>query len=413
MTGFGFTTPLFISVMLLSQVVTSKEIEVPLKAKSLGHETAYPYEPPSDLITPEIQRGLHVLFQRELEHYEFDENNHDISGNYEEVNSYLWLLGYLEIEPVDPDSKPRWHWPRSIGRNSDVELPKAAFIHMELFYGVDGRISEIKLKFCSVGNSTDLLDANNVSGRACKTLARSYERWFDNWKMVPVIDSYSKIPRVTDWKRYIRNRVTRECWSQTRCWENWSSDDGTYTDLPKRQIRSLNDAIKAENWSRLADLALKRADQHLLYRYYAGLGLAKQGFIEDAESHWLYFLENSAYQYPKFSANAATALIGNFYGQGEDGKVVSTGRHFDLEQFRRDFPDSSLSTSVTVGQIQYFSSLSLMERPRIASALKGFMQLQEDELVGSDPDIRSLVNEQLYGLLKQIKEVAHAEGRAR
>ena len=54
-----------------------------------------------------------------------------------------------------------------------------------------------------------------------------------------------------------------------------------------------------------------------------------------------------------------------------------------------------------------------MERPRIASALKGFMQLQEDELVGSDPDIRSLVNEQLYGLLKQIKEVAHAEGRAR
>ena len=72
------------------------------------------------------------------------------------------------------------------------------------------RISEIEMKFCSVGNSTDLLDANNVSGRACKTLARSYERWFDNWKMVPVIDSYSKIPRVTDWKRYIRNRVTRE-----------------------------------------------------------------------------------------------------------------------------------------------------------------------------------------------------------
>ena len=106
MTGFGFTTPLFISVMLLSQVVTSKEIEVPLEAKSLDHETAYPYEPPSDLITPEIQRGLHVLFQRELEHYEFDENNHDISGNYEEVNSYLWLLGYLEIEPVNPDSKP-------------------------------------------------------------------------------------------------------------------------------------------------------------------------------------------------------------------------------------------------------------------------------------------------------------------
>ena len=86
MTGFGFTTPLFISVMLLSQVVTSKEIEVPIEAKSLDHETAYPYEPPSDLITPEIQRGLHVLFQRELEHYEFDENNHDISGNYEEVN---------------------------------------------------------------------------------------------------------------------------------------------------------------------------------------------------------------------------------------------------------------------------------------------------------------------------------------
>ena len=89
MTGFGFTTPLFISVMLLSQAVASKEIEVPIEVKSLDHETAYPYELPSALITPEVQRGLRVLFQRELEYYEFDENNHDISGNYEEVNSYL------------------------------------------------------------------------------------------------------------------------------------------------------------------------------------------------------------------------------------------------------------------------------------------------------------------------------------
>ena len=108
MTGFGFTTPLFISVMLLSQAVASKEIEVPIEAKSLDDETAYPYEPPSELITPEVQRGLHVLFQRELEHYEFDENNHDISGNYEEVNSYLWLLGYLQTEPIDPRRKSRW-----------------------------------------------------------------------------------------------------------------------------------------------------------------------------------------------------------------------------------------------------------------------------------------------------------------
>ena len=54
-----------------------------------------------------------------------------------------------------------------------------------------------------------------------------------------------------------------------------------------------------------------------------------------------------------------------------------------------------------------------MDQPRIATALKGFIQLQEDQIVRRDPDIRSLVNEQLYGLLKQIKEVAHAEGRAR
>ena len=102
--------------MLLSQAVASKEIEVPIEAKSLDDETAYPYEPPSDLITPEVQRGLHVLFQRELEHYEFDENNHDISGNYEEVNSYLWLLGYLQTESIDPRRKSRWNWPRNSPR---------------------------------------------------------------------------------------------------------------------------------------------------------------------------------------------------------------------------------------------------------------------------------------------------------
>ena len=127
MTGFGFTTPLFISVMLLSQAVASKEIEVPIEAKSLDDETAYPYVPSSDLITPEVQRGLHVLFQRELAHYEFDENNDDISGNYWEVNSYLWLLGYPQTEPIDPRRESRWNWPRNTPRPKTIAVQVVTF----------------------------------------------------------------------------------------------------------------------------------------------------------------------------------------------------------------------------------------------------------------------------------------------
>ena len=51
--------------------------------------------PMSHLLTSLRPRysGLHVLFQRELEHYEFDENFHDISGNYEATR----IFGCLAI----------------------------------------------------------------------------------------------------------------------------------------------------------------------------------------------------------------------------------------------------------------------------------------------------------------------------
>lgn len=155
-----------------------------------------------------------------------------------------------------------------------------------------------------------------------------------------------------------------------------------------------------------------RLDMHPLDQYYLGLALMNQKKIAEAITHWNVFLEDAGYDFPEFSTHAITQLIDHFYNANEYIHVASLPRRY-IARFDSFDQANVLTAAITYSKVQYFSSLTLVDQPRIATALKGFIQLQEDELVRSDPDIRSLVNEQLYGLLKQIKEVAHAEGRAR
>ena len=410
MTGFGFTTPLFISVMLLSQVVTSKEIEVPLEAKSLDHETAYPYELPSALITPEVQRGLRVLFQRELEHYEFDENNHDISGNYEEVNSYLWLLGYLQVIEAEPLA--RFYWPRNFS-HPNGEGPRGPFnsadFEMDLYWQSDGTFSELKMRFCRAGVRGERRYFRRSSS-GCRALSESFQKWFSNWALVPLLGQRTYLPRVfrlTSQHRASRFRVSFLNYEQI-------PEYGVYglNTYPPGGIRTLKQLLKAENWRSLESFMRNRLDMHPLNQYYLGLALMNQKKIAEAITHWNVFLEDAGYDFPEFSTHAITQLIDHFYDANEHINVASFPRRY-IARFDSFDQANVLTDAITYSKAQYFSSLTLVDQPRIATALKGFIQLQEDQIVRSDPDIRSLVNEQLYGLLKQIKEVAHAEGRAR
>ena len=405
MTGFGFTTPLLISVMLLSQAVASKEIEVPIEAKSLDDETAYPYEPPSELITPEVQRGLHVLFQRELEHYEFDENNHDISGNYEEVNSYLWLLGYLQVIEAEP--LPRFYWPRNFS-HPNGEGPRGPFnsadFEMDLYWQSDGKFSELKMRFCTAGvQGTRRLRRESSSG--CRALSESFQKWFSNWEIVPLVRQRAKIPRVfrlTNQHRAERFRVSFLDHEQI-------PEYGIYgtKEYPAGRKGKLKELLEEEDWRSLESFMRNRLDMHPLNQYYLGLALVNQQKIAEAVTHWNVFLEDAGYNFPEFSTHAITQLIDHFYDANEYIHVASLPRRY-IARFDSFDQANVLTAAITYSKVQYFSSLTLVDQPRIATALKGFIQLQQDELVRSDPDIRSLVNEQLHGLLQQISEVGSA-----
>ena len=385
MVGFGFTTPLFISVMLLSQAVASKEIEVPLEAKSLDHETAYPYEPPSDLITPEVQRGLHVLFQRELEHYEYDENNHDISGNYEEVNSYLWLLGYLQTEPIDPRRKSRWNWPGNTPR------PKTIAVQALTFFGKDGELIQTVMKSCRVDGSERSIKARRTEARQCSAMAMNFEEWLSNNKMLPMPARYGRIPRAIEIDQIYR------------------FEDRTYSGLAKRKLRSLVKLAESQKWDELALLAQAHLDQHILYHYYLGLALYQQRERDEAVKHWVFFLEEANYLYPELSAYASSSLIEYFRAKGNHSMITALAEQFALENFLK-MPGEpvNLLLRAAVAQLQYSLSLNLVSEPRIATALRELIELQELEFIKNDVDLDHEIDEQLQSLLQKISEVGSA-----
>ncbi len=385
MTGFGFRTLLFMSVMLVSQAMASKDIEVPIEAKSPDDETAYPYEPPSDLITPEIQRGLHVLFQRELEHYEFDENNHDISGNYEEVNSYLWLLGYLQTEPIDPRRKSRWNWPRNTPR------PKTVAVQVVTFFGMDGELIQTVMKSCRSVVSEHSIKAKRTEARQCSAMAMNFEEWLSNNKMLPMPARYGLIPRAIQ-----INRVYR-------------FEDRTYSGLAKRKLRSLVKLAESQKWDELALLAQEHLDQHILYHYYLGLAMYQQRERDEAVKHWVFFLEEANYLYPELSAYAASSLIKYFRGEGNHSMIIALGEQFALENFlKMPGAPANLLLMAAVAQLQYSLSLNHVSQPRIATALRGLIELQELQFIKNYADLDHEIDEQLQGLLQQMSEVGSA-----
>ena len=367
---------------------------------SISSDADYVYTPPSNRISPLVQSGLRVLFERELATYEFDDSSHDVSGNYEEVSSFLWLLGYLETESIFPSTEPTWYWPRNLGRNSDIDVPRSGSIQLMLKYDGGGTLTDVKMNACSVGGSKSSLDSDDRYGPTCKTLLTILERWFANWKMVPADGPYISIPRVIEKNWNFRRKLVDKGF-----WSHFADDDQVYTNFPKTQIRLVNEFLEKEDWGGLVTLARDNREKHVLHQYYAGLGLLKQGQVEESILLWSEYLENAQYLYPQFSAYAAITVISHYYELGDDERVMAIGQHFDLKQFKTDFQGSTLSRSATIAQIQYLSSITLIDEPRIATALKGLLELKEDELVQSDPKVESLVDEQLEGLLQQIANI--------
>ena len=385
MMGFGFTTRFFVSVILVSHAMASEEMDVPIEAKSLDDGTAYLYEPPSDLITPEVERGLHVLFQRELEHYEFDENNHDISGNYEEVNSYLWLLGYLQTEPIDPKRKSIWNWP------SNTPRPKTIAVQVVTFFGMDGELIQTVMKSCRVDGSERSIKAKRTEARQCSAMAMNFEEWLSNNKMLPMPARYGRIPRAIQIDQIYR------------------FEDRTYSGLAKRKLRSLVKLAESQKWDELALLAQEHLDQHILYHYYLGLAMYQQRERDEAVKHWVIFLEEANHLYPELSAYASSSLIKHFRGKGNHSMITAVGEQFALTNFlKMPGEQANLLFMAAVAQLQYSVSLNLVSQPRIATALRGLIVLQEHKFVKNDADLDHEIDEKLKDLLQQISEVGSA-----
>ena len=186
-------------------------------------------------------------------------------------------------------------------------------------------------------------------------------------------------------------------------------EDRTHSGLAKRKLRSLVKLAEAQKWDELALLAQEHLDQHILYHYYLGLAMYQQRERDEAVKHWVFFLEEANYLYPELSAYAASSLIKYFREEGNHSMITALGEQFALENFlKMPGNPANLLLMAAVAQLQYSLSLNLVSQPRIATALRGLIELQELEFIKNYADLDHEIDEQLQGLLQQISGVGSA-----
>ena len=89
--------------------------------------------------------------------------------------------------------------------------------------------------------------------------------------------------------------------------------------------------------------------------------------------------------------------------------ITALAEQFALENFLK-MPGEpvNLLLRAAVAQLQYSLSLNLVSEPRIATALRELIELQELEFIKNDVDLDHEIDEQLQSLLQKISEVGSA-----
>jgi len=89
--------------------------------------------------------------------------------------------------------------------------------------------------------------------------------------------------------------------------------------------------------------------------------------------------------------------------------ITALGEQFALEDFlKMPGAPANLLLMAAVAQLQHSLSLNHVSQPRIATALRGLIELQELEFIKNYADLDHEIDEQLQGLLQQMSEVGSA-----
>lgn len=351
------------------------------------------FYPPID---SKARAGLEKLLEKELSNYNFDETDHDISGNYQEVSSFLWLLGFNKF--IEPEDGVKRMWRRtgtSRMRNWDAPFPAAYSVNAVLSFDAEGNFSDLNFSRCLAGSSFEELSDKNV-GQSCGRLEESWKNYYSQFRLPALPERFRHIPRIFE-----------EAGSSRTYYVGFypTPDQRIYVDLKPAELGKVTLLAEQKKWHDLIRLCEANKARHPIYRYYLGLSHVQLGSVESAVPIWKDFLEEAGYLYPQFSALASITLIDWHYKNGHDAEVIATAEQFDLHRFKRKFNESKLSGVIPMTLLKYYSSLTLANPSRVATSIRGLIRLKEDDQVQSDSNQLKLVDEQLQKLLVQVSKI--------
>lgn len=353
-------------------------------------------QPLHRIINNRARTGLGKLFEKELTRYNFDETDHDISGNYQEVSSFLWLLGFNEfIEPEGGVKRAGRLSGTSRMRNWNAPFPDAYSVNAVISYDAEGNFSGLSFSRCLAGNSFEALNDRNV-GQSCRRLEELWANHYSQFRLPVLPERFSHIPRIFE-----------EAGSSRAHYVGFyrRSDQRIYVDLESAELEEVALLAEQKKWHDLIRLCKANRERHPIYKYYLGLSHVQLGSVESAVPIWANFLEEAECLSPQFSALASVTLIDWYYNIGHDTKVIATAEQFDLHRFKRKFNESKLSGVIPMALLKYYSSLTLVNPSRVATSIRGLIRLKEDEQVQSDSNQLKLVDEQLQQLLAQVSKI--------
>ena len=348
------------------------------------------------LINGKVRGGLEKLLEKEISNYNFDETDHDISGNYREVSSFFWLLGFNEFVEPEGGAKQRG---RRTGtrrmRNWDAPFPAAYSVNAVISYDAEGNFSDLNFSRCLAGSSFEELSDKNV-GQSCGRLEESWRNYYSQFRLPVLPERFSHIPRIFE-----------EADSSRTYYVGFypKPDQRIYLDLKPAELEEITLLAEQKKWDDLIRLCEENKERHPIYKYYLGLAHVQLDSVESAVPIWAGFLEEAGYLYPQFSALASITLIDWYYNIGHDAEVIATAERFDLHRFKRKFNESKLTGVIPMTLLKYYSSLTLVNPSRVATSIRGLIRLKEDDQVQSDSKQLKLVDEQLQQLLAQVSKV--------
>ena len=339
-----------------------------------------------------MRKGLETLYLQELSEYQACRENESTECSFSEVYGFL---GLLELNLPEERHAPRY--PTAAQR-----AEYAAVVISELTISDTGLVEDVTLLSCESGfGDAELKLKWRPDGRYCGKFELAAKDALTSFKFPIFPLELQGLPR-------------KQVWRNTFSLQGLNSNDinAQITDLKSSQIKKIQQLSKAKDWSALEKYALENSEGNNAFHYYAADSALMLGDGPLAITRFTQFLKNGGHSYWHFGVKATAITVSHYYELGNDQEVVDLARDSLLAKY---LEEGNVITKAAIADalLKYASSLTLIEKPEIAKALRVLKRIKRHgKLYGGIPKgLMDMVNQQTVNIESQIIAIGKSKVR--